>query len=59
MLVLAAVAYALAGEERKAQELSSEVTKRRPEDTLVQSVWVPLVSASCCDPAPAVGFRQR
>jgi len=39
------VAYALAGEERKAQELSSEVTKRRPEDTLVQSVWVPLVSA--------------
>jgi tetratricopeptide (TPR) repeat protein len=41
----AAMAYALAGEERKAQELSSEVAKRRPEDTLVQSVWVPLVSA--------------
>ncbi len=41
----AAMAYALAGEERKAQELSSEVAKQRPEDTLVQSVWVPLVSA--------------
>jgi len=41
----AAAAYALAGEERKAQELSSDVAKRRPEDTLVQSVWVPLVSA--------------
>ncbi len=41
----AAMAYALAGEERKAQELSSEVAKRRPEDTLVQSVGVPLVSA--------------
>jgi len=41
----AAAAYALAGEERKAQELSSDVAKRRPEDKLVQSVWVPLVSA--------------
>src|SRR3989449_1932708 len=40
----AAAAYALAGEERKAQELSSDVAKRRPEDKLVQSVWVPLVS---------------
>jgi len=41
----AAAAYALAGEERKARELSSDVAKRRPEDKLVQSVWVPLVSA--------------
>jgi len=45
VVLLAAVSYALAGEERKAQELSSEVAKQRPEDTLVQSVWVPLVSA--------------
>jgi tetratricopeptide (TPR) repeat protein/predicted Ser/Thr protein kinase len=45
VVLLAAAAYALAGEERKAQELSSDVAKRRPEDTLVQSVWVPLVSA--------------
>jgi tetratricopeptide (TPR) repeat protein/tRNA A-37 threonylcarbamoyl transferase component Bud32 len=45
VILLAASAYALAGEEQKAQELSNEAAKQRAEDTLVQSVWVPLVSA--------------
>jgi tetratricopeptide (TPR) repeat protein len=42
---IAASTYAIAGDERKAQELSSDLAKRRPEDTLVQSVWLPLISA--------------
>jgi eukaryotic-like serine/threonine-protein kinase len=41
----AAQAYALAGEDAKAQALAGEVAKARPDDTLVQSVWVPDIQA--------------
>ncbi len=40
-----ALAYALAREDRKAQELIGGLAKQRPDDTMVQSVAVPLVSA--------------
>ncbi|HEV2495821.1 MAG TPA: protein kinase [Terriglobia bacterium] len=41
----AAQAFALAGEDSKAQALASEVAKNRPDDTLVQSVAVPNIQA--------------
>jgi tetratricopeptide (TPR) repeat protein len=41
----AASDMAVAGENKKALELASEVAKQRPEDTLVQSVGVPYVQA--------------
>ncbi|HKS95689.1 MAG TPA: tetratricopeptide repeat protein, partial [Terriglobia bacterium] len=41
----AAQAYALAGGDAKAQALAGEVAKARPDDTSVQSVWVPDIQA--------------
>jgi tetratricopeptide (TPR) repeat protein/tRNA A-37 threonylcarbamoyl transferase component Bud32 len=41
----AAWALALAGNEQKARDLAKDVAGRRPEDTWVQSVWVPGVLA--------------
>src|SRR5579863_988479 len=41
----AAQAFALAGQDSKAQALASEVAKNRPDDTLVQSVAVPNIQA--------------
>jgi eukaryotic-like serine/threonine-protein kinase len=45
MKLSAATALALAGEDKKAQALASEVAKSRPQDTWVQSVAVPQVQA--------------
>jgi eukaryotic-like serine/threonine-protein kinase len=45
-LLPSAWALATAGEERKAQQLSSAVANSRPNDTLVQSVWKPLIQAT-------------
>ena len=39
-------ALATAGEERRALQLSSAVANGRPNDTLVQSVWKPLIQAT-------------
>jgi hypothetical protein len=44
-MVDAALTMAIAGEEAKAQTLAREVGKRRPEDTLVQSLRIPEVQA--------------
>jgi tetratricopeptide (TPR) repeat protein len=44
--LLAAVALALAGENKKAQELAHDWETARPDDTLVQTVSVPLVQAA-------------
>jgi serine/threonine protein kinase/tetratricopeptide (TPR) repeat protein len=41
----AASDMAVAGENKKALDLASEVAKQRPEDTLVQSVEIPYVQA--------------
>jgi tetratricopeptide (TPR) repeat protein len=41
----AAWALALAGNEQKARDLAKDVASRRPEDTWVQSVWVPGILA--------------
>jgi len=43
--LFAAGTMAFAGENKKALELASEVAKERPNDTLVQSVYLPLVQA--------------
>jgi tetratricopeptide (TPR) repeat protein len=43
--IFAASDLAVAGESKKALELASEVAKKRPDDTLVQSVSVPYVQA--------------
>jgi tetratricopeptide (TPR) repeat protein len=40
-----AFALALAGNEQKARDLATKVAGRRPEDTWVQSVWVPGILA--------------
>jgi hypothetical protein len=40
-LMLAAVAYALAGHATGAQALSDELAKRFPTDTLANAVWLP------------------
>jgi len=45
-LLPSAWALATVGEERKALELSSAVANSRPNDTLVQSVWKPLIQAT-------------
>jgi tetratricopeptide (TPR) repeat protein len=44
--LVAAGAMALAGDNKKALELSSAVAKERSNDTLVQSVFVPFVQAA-------------
>ena len=41
----AALAYALAGDAAHAQSLADDLGKRFPQDTVVQSVWVPTIRA--------------
>ena len=41
----AAVAYALAGDAAHAQSLADDLSKRFPQDTVVQSVWLPTTGA--------------
>jgi serine/threonine protein kinase/tetratricopeptide (TPR) repeat protein len=43
--IQAAVALALAGQDRKAQALTTDIAKRRPDDAYVQFIGVPLVQA--------------
>ncbi len=42
---LAALAYALANDSARAQSLADDLSKRFPQDTLVQAIYVPLVHA--------------
>ncbi|HZI87787.1 MAG TPA: tetratricopeptide repeat protein, partial [Pyrinomonadaceae bacterium] len=46
VLTRGALALALCGDEDQAQSLVEEVTKERPKDTLINSLWVPLVRAA-------------
>ena len=41
----AALAYALAGDVAHAQSIADDLAKRFPQDTVVQSVWLPTVRA--------------
>jgi tetratricopeptide (TPR) repeat protein len=41
----AALAYALAGDGPHAQSLADDLAKRFPQDTVVQSVWLPTIRA--------------
>ncbi len=41
----AALAYALAGDAAHAQSLADDLGKRFPQDTVVQSVWLPTIRA--------------
>ena len=41
----AALAYALAGDAPHAQSLADDLTKHFPQDTFVQSVWLPSIQA--------------
>jgi eukaryotic-like serine/threonine-protein kinase len=46
MQVLAAATLALAGENKKALEIAGEVARKRPDDTLVQALFVPSVRSA-------------
>ncbi len=56
----AAVALALAGEIRQAQALAADLDKRYPEDTSVQSTYLPTLRAliSLHDGQPALAIEQ-
>jgi serine/threonine protein kinase/tetratricopeptide (TPR) repeat protein len=41
----AALAYALAGDAAHAQPLADDLVKRFPQDTIMQSVWLPIIHA--------------
>jgi tetratricopeptide (TPR) repeat protein len=41
----AALAYALAGDTAHAQSLADDLGKRFPQDTVVQSIWLPTIGA--------------
>jgi tetratricopeptide (TPR) repeat protein len=41
----AALAYALAGDAAHTQSLADDLAKRFPQDTLVQSIWLPTIHA--------------
>jgi tetratricopeptide (TPR) repeat protein len=45
-LTRGAVALALCGEAGQAQSMIDELTKEHPKDTLINSLWVPLIRAS-------------
>ncbi len=45
VVLAAAWALAWAGQDSKAHAMATEVAKRRPKDTLVQSLWVPGINA--------------
>jgi predicted Zn-dependent protease len=42
----AALALALCGESNQAKPLMNELTKRYPEDTVINSIWLPVIRAS-------------
>jgi len=44
--LIAAGSLALAGDSKKALEVAADLSKKRPDDTLVQSVSVPIVQAA-------------
>jgi serine/threonine protein kinase/Flp pilus assembly protein TadD len=43
--VQVALAYALAGDAAQAQSLADDLNKRFPQDTILQSVWLPTIRA--------------
>jgi tetratricopeptide (TPR) repeat protein len=45
-LMLGGVALALCGETSRAQSLASELVKRYPKDTLVNTTWLPMIQAA-------------
>src|SRR5579863_285621 len=58
LIVSAAWALALAGDDRQASTLISDLAKRRPDDTMIHFVWVPSIEALATlhrgDPEPAL-----
>jgi serine/threonine protein kinase/tetratricopeptide (TPR) repeat protein len=60
--VEAALAYAMAGEMAQSESLSQVLNKRFPEDTLMQSLWLPAVRAQLAlnrkNPAEAINDLQ-
>ena len=42
----AALAQTLCGEDRQARPLVDELTKRYPEDTIINSIWLPVIRAA-------------
>ena len=46
MKLIAAGSMALAGESKKALEVAADLSRKRPDDTLVQSISVPIVQAA-------------
>ena len=44
--ILAALAFARAGDASQAEKMADELAKRYPEDTLVNSYWLPSIRAS-------------
>jgi len=42
----AALAFALAGDSRTARQLTDEIARRWPEDTIVHSLWLPMIRAA-------------
>jgi serine/threonine protein kinase/Tfp pilus assembly protein PilF len=58
----AALAYALAGDAAHAQSLADDLAKRFPQDTVVQSVWLPtiraLIELSRKNPARSIELLQ-
>lgn len=42
----AALAFALCGETKQAQPLVGELTERYPEDTIINSIWLPAIRAA-------------
>jgi eukaryotic-like serine/threonine-protein kinase len=60
--VLAALAYAMSGDDARAQAIAEDVNKTRPLDTQVQSLWLPAIQAQFAlnrkDPAAAISSLQ-
>jgi predicted Zn-dependent protease len=59
---MAALALALGGDANRAQTLADDLASRFPEDTWVQSVWIPTIRAQVAlerkDPAKAIELLQ-
>jgi serine/threonine protein kinase/tetratricopeptide (TPR) repeat protein len=60
--VQAALAYAMGGDDARAQSLAQDLNKRYPVDTQVQSLWLPAVNAQLAlnrkNPAEALNDLQ-
>jgi tetratricopeptide (TPR) repeat protein len=61
--VIAALAYAMAGDTKRAQSLSEELSKQYPLDTQVRSLWLPTIEAQLAlnekKPAAALEALRR